>query len=246
MRILLLPVLLLLFSCSSDNVEPIAEAPQLQSVQLHHEHGQVDYDSLLYDSQHQLTRIIRASTGWIDRLEYDFEYNQASTEVYLTQNGSSSVDFIRKETYDQLGQIVQEVVRKEDGSLFTTRDWAYNSDGTISIELYGAQSQLQDVQLVELDHRGNQVKVTYNNGDSQAIMEYDDKPNPFYGMGLQTVHFQTYSPNNQTLFQIFQNGNLFFERKYQFQYNSDGYPEKVESFTSLPNDAKETFYFYYQ
>jgi hypothetical protein len=247
MRLKLLPVALAFFTaCSSNSVEPIFEELQLQSIQLHYEFGQIDYDSLTYDNQDQLSRIVRESTGWIDRLEYDFEYQPTSTAVYLTQNGTPSTSFIRKEVYDQSGLLTQVIINKEDGTLFGTNDWTYNVDGTITVEKFGAQGQLEDVETIELDNRGNQVKLTYNNGNSQVIMEYDDKPNPFYGMGLQTVHFQTYSANNQTLFRILQNGNLFFERNYQYQYNAEGYPEQVESFTSLPNDVKETFYFYYE
>ncbi len=244
-RLILSLILLLLLACSSDDTELVIENAALRMVELHHTSGQVDYDSLIYD-QDQLSQIIRESTGWTDRLVFDFQHGNTSTSVFLTQNGNSSADFIRKETYNQDGAIERVEVRKEDGSLFSTNEWTYNTDGTITIEKFGAQGQLEDIETVELDQQGNHVKTSFNNGNSQVVLAYDDHPNPFYKMALQTAHFQTYSPNNQTLFQIFQFGSLFFERTYNYQYGPDGYPAEVESVTSLPNDEAETFYFYYQ
>ena len=245
-RFIVVPLLVFFFACSSDSVEPIFEEQLLQSVQLHHPTGQIDYDSLTYNNQNQLSRILRESTGWIDRLVYNFEYDPNNAFVYLIQNGNASADFIRRETFNAAGQLIEVEIKKEDGTHFATNHITYNSDGTVTVEKYGAQSQLEDVETIELDQQGNQVRISYNNGASVVVMEYDTNPNPFYGMALQTAHFNTHSPNNQTLFQIFQNGNLFFERTYNYQYGTHGYPNQVEAFTNLPNDQKETFYFYYQ
>ena len=248
MNVKKLPLALILslagvMGCTSDD-PVIAPSLRLLSYELHLPGGQVDTDQFFYQGD-TLKSQIRTSTGWIDQLTYSFEYANQSTLVYFDQNGVPSDDFIQKEEFDNEGLKLRTIVKKEDGSLFATYNYVYTTANELIAQLVESSGQTY-TDSIEVDDRGNITTIKRKEDGSVIRMTFDDHPNPFYQAPIIVNMFRTDSPNNITSFQLYQADTLFYEKNFQYQYDSDNLPARADAQGSLPLDPPETFYFFYE
>ena len=229
--------------CTTDDPE-MAPSFRLLSYELHLPGDQVDTDQFSYQGDTLKTHV-RTSTGWIDKLTYTFEYANQSTLVYFDQNGVSSNDFIQKEDFDNGGLKLRTIVKKEDGSPFATYNYVYNNSSELIAQLVESNGQ-NYTDSIEVDDRGNITTIKRKEDGSVIKMTFDDHPNPFYRLPIVINMFRTDSPNNITSFQLYQADTLFYEKNFQYQYDSDNLPARADAQGSLPLDPPETFYFYYE
>ena len=243
--LLFLAIPVIISACHNESQDPQATEgqKQLQSVELHYPSGQIDYDSMFYSGT-ELTKHGRQSTGWIDIINYSFEYSSTSTSVFLEQNGNPSVDFVKKDILDNEQRLAQTIVKKEDGSLFATYDFVYDTDGTLVAQHISDEGQ-QRLDSIEVDERGNHIVSKRIGEGIRVVVTYDENPNPFYRLPIIINTFQTHSPNNLTRFQIFEDGDLSYEKTFQYQYGPDDYPTQVVVQGSLEDEPEETYFFRY-
>lgn len=243
---LCLASLFFVLACDDETTEPrrTSGQKQLQSVELHYPWEQIVFDSMFY-TEALLTRQKRQSTGWTDLYNYTFEYNPKEITVSLEQNGIPPVDFLRKDILNDDGQLAQIVIKKDDGTLFATYDYVYNTLGTL-VAQHITQEGVQHTDSVKLDANGNQLALERVNHKRKLVTTYDENPNPFYQSPIITGTFVNHSPNNLTRFQVFLGDTLYYEKIYQYQYGADDYPKQVVVQGSWRQDPEETYYFYYK
>ncbi|MGI9542182.1 MAG: hypothetical protein ACR2MX_02925 [Cyclobacteriaceae bacterium] len=247
MRDLLFLIILMTLasSCLTPDADPRdnKQQKQLQSMELHYPWGQIVHDSLFYNDA-LLSRHTNRSTNQIGNTTYRFGYSTLSIEMYRDRNGISSVDFVRKDIFNDNKQLIQTIIKRPDGSLFSTSDFIYNAEGRLVARMVSSKD-LNFTDSIQVDNRGNQIFVKSIH-DQTVIMDYDQYPNPFYRSPINISTFRTDTPNNMTRFRIFYADTLFYEKTYQYQYGPDNYPTKVVVQGSFSNDAEEEYYFYYE
>lgn len=152
-------------------------------------------------------------------------------------------DYSETFKYDESGKFIKMITYDEDGEVYKTTEFKYNSAGQI-VKGFISYSYCENVDtiLYTYDAKGNVIQVLQG-PMTEMYYEYDDMKNPRYNWDLPTDIIQY---NNPVRYHM---DNPFMcmmppDYKYEYEYNQDGYPV-IEYRKFLNTDIVDTFRYEY-
>lgn len=179
-----------------------------------------------------------SGTDLSQRVLFKRSEGRIQTVEILTKSQGDSLEPSFLVTYEKpINDSLRHVTRKDlrNGDV-STRIYAFDNKGFITRqEVWASLSESQGTNVYYVRNEQNNVAKSWSKKPSEAKgndveYKYDDHPNPFFKMGLDSygeISIRSLSPNNPVQEIYYAGSKVISNTYYTYEYLPNGYPAKV-------------------